>query len=776
MKGLHGSIPLAVLAATAHAQAQVIGGSGGADIGNQASIATKNTASTSVSEDYTDDHSFELEHEVHVYPQGKDHHRHDRRTGGPSGPTLIGGPSGVDVGNSADIPTVNSFSSSVDEDYKDDHSVDIDKTTIIKNAKDHHRGKDHHKRGDDKFPEIPVNPTMIGGPSGVDIGNIADIPTFNDFSSSVSESYKDDHSVDVDKNTIIKGGKDRRSAPSVIDGPGGVDVGNSASIPTVNEFSSSFTGKYKDDHSVDIDKTTIIKKPDHHWGGKDRRNAPSVIDGPGGVDVGNDAFIPTVNKFSASFTGKYKDDHSVDIDKTTIIKKPHHDEHPALGFHHPMHQARGDHPTLIGGPSGVDIGNSADIPTLNSFVSSVDESYTDDHSVDVDKTFIVKPYKRAQRQGDDDAAVIGGPYGVDVGNAYTAATLNSFDTETHENVNDDHSVKIKSHEVIRPGSPHYEGHGEHNDDHHDEHDKEHHSEQKPPQPALHSNPQPPAPAKPEDPECTDVQEVVHTVTSTRTEVAYQTQTAVVYPHEAHSEDKDDKEEQESWHQTPGAQTPSGGSSKDQSETPKGTKQSNSNSNYPQNNWQENSQTPSDSGSDSSWSDESPSEDSAKTPGTNNWQSSPNTDSGSTSDSTDSKDYPNNYYGSQVAAPTSGAIPTPTGAWYAPGTSPTSAWYAPTTSAAIQEQASTFAVIPLQVPSGTPRAHGSVVVGASSTPVGSSSARYMHMPTGASAEQNEKVKASPVAFTGGAGKIGASQALAGALSVVAGVCVLLGLGL
>ncbi|KAL4753967.1 hypothetical protein BDW72DRAFT_5685 [Aspergillus terricola var. indicus] len=468
MKGLHGGIPLAVLAATARARAQVIGGPSGADVGNHASVPTENTATSSVNENFKDDHSFELEHEVKVYPPGHGHHK--RVAGGP-GKTVIGGPSGDDIGNGFAAATVNTFSSEVNEAYKDDHSVDVDKTTIIK--------PHHHRRGDN-FPEVPVKPTVIGGPSGDDIGNAADIPTLNEFSSSVTESYVDNHSVDVDKNTVVK----------------------------------------------------------PHW-----RRQHSVLDGPGGDDVGSAAFLADVNEFSSSFTGKYKDDHSVDIDKTTIVKPSGHhgQEHGGSGFHHPpnKHEARGEPATVIGGPSGDDIGNFADIPTVNSFTSSFNGQYTDDHSIDVDKTFIVKPHKaRAVRpgheeedgnDGEEGATVVGGPSGDDVGNGFAAASVNTVDTETNESVNDDHSVKVDKTEIINaddghihPINPYPQGHGTE-------------------QPVVHAGAQEPAPSAPaqhepeseSDPECTTSHQVVHTVTSTRT--AIETATHTVWPQPAHPE-------------------------------------------------------------------------------------------------------------------------------------------------------------------------------------------------------------------------------------------------
>ncbi|KAL4739864.1 hypothetical protein BDV11DRAFT_108155 [Aspergillus similis] len=578
MKGLHGGIPLAVLAATARAHVQVRGGPSGADVGDHASIPTKNTATSTVNEDFKDDHSFELEHEVKVYPPGHGHHK--RFAGGPD-TSGIGGPSGDDIGNVFAAATVNTLSSEVNEAYKDDHSVDIDKTTIIK-------PHDHHRRGDN-FPEVPVRPTVIGSQSRDDIGNVADIPTLNDFSSSVTESYVDNHSVDVDKNTIAK--PHWRRQHSVVDGPGGDDIGNVADIPTLNELSSSVTESSVDNHSVDVDKNTIVKP---HW-----RRRHSVFDGPGGDDVGSAAFFADVNEFSSSFTGKYKDDHSVDIDKTTIVKPgTHHgQEHGNSGFHHPpnKHEARGYPATVIGGPSGDDIGNVADIPTINSVTSTFDAQYADDHSVDVDKTFI-KPHRaRALRPGHEDwdgkdseegTTVVGRPSGDDIGNGIAAASVNTVDTETNESVDDDHSVKVDETEIIDHGDdhihpihPHPEGHGTE-------------------QPVVHSGAQEHSPSAPvqhdskseSDPDCTKVHQMVQTVTSTHTAVEIATHT--VWPQPAHSE-----AQQSSYDEYPAAVTPSGphGQEHGQEQGPA----------TPQYGSEHDSSNHNDSGAGSSWSSQAP---------------------------------------------------------------------------------------------------------------------------------------------------------------------------
>ncbi|KAL4764227.1 putative GPI anchored protein [Aspergillus foveolatus] len=565
MKGLHSGIPLAVLAATAGAQVQVMGGPGGADVGNHASIPTKNTATSTVNDDFKDDHSFELEHEVKVYPPGHDHHK--RVAGGP-GPSVIGGPSGDDIGNGFAAASVNTFSSEVNEDYKDDHSVDIDKTTIIK--PNHH----HHRRGDN-FPEVPHKPTVIGGPSGDNIGNVADIPTLNEFASSVKESYVDNHSVDVDKNTIVKPHW-RRQHSSVIDGPSGDDVGSAAFLADVNKFSSSFTGKYKDDHSVDVDKTTIVK-PGGHQGyhgqekGEDYGNEKGQEKGKEyGQEKGQEKGEEYGNEKGQEKGEEYGNE-----------KDQEYGQEHGTGFHHPpnKHEARDEPSTVIGGPSGDDIGNVADIPTVNSFTSNFDGHYTDDHSVDVDKTFIVKPHKaRALRPGQEDehskhgedVTVIGGPNGDDVGNGFGAANVNTVDTETNESVNDDHSVKVEETEIINPGGEHIHPIKPHSEGHGTEH---------------HSSAEEPAPSKPvqhdshseSDPECTKVHEVVHTVTSTRT--AVETATHTVWPQPAHSEGQEP-----SHNQYPSAGSPSSPHGQEQAPAASQyqSEQNGSKHNYPEN--------------------------------------------------------------------------------------------------------------------------------------------------------------------------------------------------
>ncbi|KAL4923881.1 putative GPI anchored protein [Aspergillus undulatus] len=816
MKGLVGGIPIALLAAAAHAQPQ--SQAQGRDVGSSAAIPSDNTASTAVSEEYNGDHSFELDNDVNTSPPGFGHW--GKRTPGAPESSVLGQVSGNDVGNAASFPTVNTFSSEVNDEYKDDHSWHVDATTVIKPPQPHWP----HWRRDD----APAS--ALGGARGDDIGNVADIPTVNTFSSEVNDEYHDDHSWDIDATTVINPSRPhwRRGNPpaNVLGGASGDDIGNAANIPTVNDFSSEVTDSYADDHSLDVDSTFIVKP--HHK----RAGPANVLGGASGDDVGSSAFIPTVNEFSSSYEGHYNDDHSVDVDATTIIKPP---SHPALGFHHPMHHARGTSAgddigpdgseddigleavssTLdaigesgpngpskragpadgLGGASGDDIGNVADIPTVNSFSSVVDDEFSDDHSLDFDSTFVVKPHKaRAVRP---EGNVLGGASGDDIGNGFSAPTVNSVNTAVNDAYDDDHHVDVDSTAVISPpaperphwGQPHYEGHGEQ-------------------QPAIHSAPQPPAPAHgeekpvvhsaPQDPtpapapaqeeekpaahappdaaspqgDCTKVHQVVHTVTATST--AVETHTAMAYPQasETHGANQESAPSQ-----VPAAGTPANTHGKQQEEAsdpvPSGASTVHDSNQedlpYPYE-WQYYT------GGQSGY----PGYPSSQTPG-----QTPAAESSAATESTTTAPA-NNAHGSQMMASAAAAAqPTP----------PSGAYHAPDSSALYAAEATSFSKIPVYVPqpSGTPRAHGSAVAvavasssAAMSTPASSAYRVHgAHVPTGASPEHNARASSSAVAspssshgamtFDGAAGRLGSARAM-GVASVLAGVAAVLAFAL
>ncbi|THC94104.1 hypothetical protein EYZ11_006433 [Aspergillus tanneri] len=495
MKGLHGGIPIAVLAAVARAQySELIGGSKGVDTGNSAAVPSTNEFASIYNDKNKDDHSIDIDHsvdidhqvDVDVHPRPPHHHWRPRADGSHAhghdhdrgDATLIGGSGGVDSGNSASVPSTNQFSSLYDEDNKDDHSVDIDHDVDVNHDidVDVHAKPPHHPRPPHHHPRPRAHgshahghdhdrgdATLIGGSGGVDSGNSASVPSTNQFSSLYDEDNKDDHSVDIDHDVDVNhdidvdvhakpphhhprpphhhprprahdshahGHDHDRGDATLIGGSGGVDSGNSASVPSTNQFSSLYDEDNKDDHSVDIDHDVDVNhdidvdvhaKPPHHHprpphhhprprahgshahGHDHDRGDATLIGGSGGVDSGNSASVPSTNQFSSLYNEDNKDDHSVDIDDKFDLdhnvdvdvygRPPHH--HPRPAHHHWKPRADGGHghhhdysdATIIGGPKGADSGNSASVPSTNQFASLYDEDNKDDHSVDIDDKF-----------------------------------------------------------------------------------------------------------------------------------------------------------------------------------------------------------------------------------------------------------------------------------------------------------------------------------------------------------------------------------------------------
>ncbi|KKK19674.1 hypothetical protein P175DRAFT_0497301 [Aspergillus ochraceoroseus IBT 24754] len=630
---------------------------------------------------------------------------------------------------------------------------------------------------------------VIGGPGGVDVGNDASIPTSNSFTSSVTDDWVDDHSFEVKHDVHVypphehaEGagcetcGHKKRGEPwaaTVIGGPGGIDTGNDATIPVTNDFSSSVTDDYTDDHSVDIDETFAIGGWPHEHGfrpgmpGFERRSKgqfaegpgeATVIGGPSGVDVGNGADIPTDNSFTSSVTDTYTDDHSVDINDKTTIWAP---EHPAHGYHHPMHIARhsGKGPTVIGGPSAVDVGNSADIPTTNSFSSSVDDTYTDDHSFSWESDFVAgRPHlRRALRQG---PTVIGGSSGFDSGNTAVIPSTNSFDSETTSTHNDNHAVKINTEEYIKGGyeaEPHVIPHPHYN-----------------PVPG----PQPPAPEQPvpyaePKPSCTEVTGVVETVTST----AYTTETVPVHaPHPEPAQPQTGNPEPEypaqpSFEPHPGSE-PSDPQPEQEPAPTHAETESEPEPTYPT----PESSEPEGQSENSHPAPEAPQQELAPEP--ESAGSEPQFPAPENEDEDGSMSpvpvYPDAdaQHGS-LASPAPAATPVEMPAYHPSGaaTEPTSVLvvFAPMSSSMPSAQVSSYSVIPVYVPtaSRTPIAPGAYDMDAS-TP--SDSASFVARPSGASAEEfNGPSEPSPSShstlFTGSAANIAPG---AGIISIFCGV--------
>ncbi|GIK03386.1 hypothetical protein Aspvir_007455 [Aspergillus viridinutans] len=375
--------------------------------------------------------------------------------------TLIGGPSGDDGGNSAAIAFDSSYSSSVKDTYKDDHSVDL-KNTVVVPAPPQPPVSGFRKRDDGET-------TFFRGPSGNDGGNSAEIEFDSAYASVVEDWYKDDHSTDI-KNTVIAPppppphrrppmpGFRRRGDPAVtfIKGPSGDDEGNSAGFEFDSAYSSVVEDWIKDDHSVDIKNTVVTPPPPppppFHGFRKRQDGDTTFFRGPSGDDGGNSVDVEFDSSYASAVEDWYKDDHSVDI-KNHIVQPP-----PVPGFR----KRGGGDTTFFGGPSGNDGGDSAGFKFDSSYASSVKDAYKDDHSVDVKNTIIhpppvfhaphvshPPPAPGIDRRDGGDTTFFGGPSGDDGGNSAGFEFDSSYASSVKDYYKDDHSVDVKN-TIIHP--------------------------------------------------------------------------------------------------------------------------------------------------------------------------------------------------------------------------------------------------------------------------------------------------------------------------------------
>ncbi|KAF4151019.1 hypothetical protein CNMCM6936_007967 [Aspergillus lentulus] len=464
MKGLVGGIPLALLVAAVangHGEAvqeegpvTLIGGPSGDDGGNSAAIAFDSTYGSGVKDNYKDDHSVDLKNTVvgpaPPHPAVPGVHKR-----GDGSLTFFDGPAGDDGGNSAGFEFDSAYSSVVEDWVKDDHSVDIKNTVITPPPPPFHPHPPHppvpgfRKRGD---PSV----TLVGGPSGNDGGNSAEIEFDSSYSSGVKDAYKDTHSVDVDNHIVkpapVPGSYKRDGGDTTfIGGPSGDDGGNSASFEFDSSYASSVKDWYKDDHSVDI-KNHIVQPPPVPGFRKREGGDTTFFGGPSGDDGGNSASFEFDSSYVSSVEDYYKDDHSVDVENHVIHPPPVFHPPPGPGFR----KREGGDTTFFGGPSGDDGGNSASFEFDSSYTSSVKDYYKDDHSVDVENhvihpppVFHPPPGPGFRKREGGDITFIGGPSGDDGGNSASFEFVNSYASSVKDAYKDDHSVDIKN-TVIHP--------------------------------------------------------------------------------------------------------------------------------------------------------------------------------------------------------------------------------------------------------------------------------------------------------------------------------------
>lgn len=249
MKGLNGGIPLAVLAATAHAQGGIYKGPHGDDTGNAATVGHENSASNTANQDIEDNHSWKGPWYAHPYGPPPPTWGHPWKRG-----DINEGPTGDDTGNAASVGHKNEAEFETTQKIKDNHSWKG------------YPGWPWWKRGD-----------INEGPTGDDTGNAAIVGHKNEAESETTQKIEDDHSwkgypgwpwwypypghpnppyhgANRPAGGYHTGMKEARDAPgSIHEAPTGDDTGNVAVIPIKNSASNDFKGSYKDNHGVEID-------------------------------------------------------------------------------------------------------------------------------------------------------------------------------------------------------------------------------------------------------------------------------------------------------------------------------------------------------------------------------------------------------------------------------------------------------------------------------------------------------------------------------------------
>ncbi|KAJ5633597.1 hypothetical protein N7528_001439 [Penicillium herquei] len=410
---------------------------------------------------------------------------HQRRTAGfgpQVGGTALGGPSGND-GDGSNAWPYNAevdAKSNVNEFNKDDHSVKIHNKEVhappppipYGPALGPGAGPFGHAFGPalgpgaGPFPKRgwPAGGTAEGGPSGNDEGQVFNMPITGNFKTDVNDYNKDDHSISV-KN------KDIHASPIIVPpphphfggpgGPGGppggfreANEGDHFHIPA-GAFAKRFAPG-----------GTALGGP----GGGDFHGSPgpfipggTALGGPSGDDDGGDLNFGKSAHIHTNVNEASKDDHSIDIKHKDIYERPF-----GVPFKRGFYPEAGG--TALGGPSGNDGGQEFNMPITIDTDTAVNESYEDDHSIDLKHKDVYAPppfpvggapfrraYAPSREEGSDDdfppvagGTALGGPSGDDSDGDFNDPTDIGVDTNVNENHQDNHAIKLDTTTVHRP--------------------------------------------------------------------------------------------------------------------------------------------------------------------------------------------------------------------------------------------------------------------------------------------------------------------------------------
>ncbi|KAJ5928728.1 hypothetical protein N7466_007684 [Penicillium verhagenii] len=195
-----------------------------------------------------------------------------------AGGTAMGGPSGDDKGIDDDFSQTADIHTNVNEDWKDDHSINI-KHKDVYPAPSHPPFGLPFKRS--LYPHGGGG-TAMGGPSGNDGGQSFDMPITVETDTTVNEAYQDDHSIHLKHKDVYQaphfhpgpfprayspdreGGDDDDfdgpvpvSGGTAEGGPSGDDDGESFGAPTNIGVDTNVNTSHDDNHAIKLDTTTV---------------------------------------------------------------------------------------------------------------------------------------------------------------------------------------------------------------------------------------------------------------------------------------------------------------------------------------------------------------------------------------------------------------------------------------------------------------------------------------------------------------------------------------
>ncbi|KAJ5202035.1 uncharacterized protein N7498_006698 [Penicillium cinerascens] len=550
MKGFVGGIPIALLAVAAQAMDHMdndypgtgvggtaMGGPSGADMdGGFNSLPVDVHTHTNVNEFSKDDHSITVKNKD-VYPpppmpipygvamapgmgpfvKAKPDTKPKRSW--PHGGTAMGGPSGNDEGQVFDMPIVGNFYTNVDEESTDDHSIKLKDENVYPPAQPPIHPPISHSPAHPPVSHPP--PEFVDSP-GPPFGR----PGFREAKQSAPEDYH-----------IPAAAFEKRWAPeeggTAIGGPGGGEGPFDGPAGGDGPFDGPVGG------DGPFDGPAGFPYPIRAGG--------TAIGGPSGEDDGISFDNGIHANFHTNVNENYQDDHSIDLKHTDI--------YPLLPrwSSADLASVRGWEPeqggTAMGGPSGNDGGQEFNMPIIVNTHTDVDESYKDDHSIDIKNKDVYPPppafpefggpgpvipegpfrrayspssEKRTAGDGVGGGTAEGGPSGDDDGINFGTPDDVDVDSNVNEHHVDNHAIKADTTDVHLPEMPWMPHHAPHPEPEAPAPDLE------PEAPAHAPHPEPevvPAPEHEEAPACApEIHNIVQTVTKTATQVVRETHT------------------------------------------------------------------------------------------------------------------------------------------------------------------------------------------------------------------------------------------------------------